>query len=105
VETNNFVFYACEELCARRVKLNIPAFMKGRSQLSEEEVIDSRRIAANRIHVERVIMRMKSFRLINMKMSITSLNKANRILNVIGALCNRGTRLLEMILMRIKFIT
>jgi hypothetical protein len=35
-----------EELSARRVKLNIPAFMKGRKQLSEEETIESRRIAA-----------------------------------------------------------
>jgi len=69
--------------------------MKGRSQKSEEEVIDSRRIAANRIHVERAIMRMKSFRLINMKMSITSLNKANRILNVIGALCNMRDSLIR----------
>ena len=41
-----------EALCSWRVKLNMPAFMKGRSQLSEEETIDLRKIAAERIHVE-----------------------------------------------------
>lgn len=38
-------FTTGEDLCGMRVKLNIPAFMQGRSQLSEEETIDSRRIA------------------------------------------------------------
>jgi hypothetical protein len=77
-----------EEMCSRMVKLNIPAFMKGRAQLSEQETIDSRRIAAERIHVERAIMRVKSYRLLNIKYGIKSLNKANQSLRVVSALCN-----------------
>ena len=77
-----------EELYARRVKLNIPAFMKGRSQLSEAEIIESRRIAAQRIHVERAIMRLKSYRILNTTLGIKTLKKGNQTLQVIGVLCN-----------------
>ena len=88
-------FTISEELCARRVKLNIPAFMKGRDQLSEQDVIDTRRIAANRIHVERAIMRMKSYRIINTKMVNKSLKSANKTLCVVAALCNLRDQLIK----------
>lgn len=84
-----------EELCSRRVKLNIPAFMKGRDQLSEEDTINTRRIAAERIHVERAIMRIKSYRLLNTKLGIKSLKNANRTLCVISALCNMKNALIK----------
>ncbi|XP_052784430.1 uncharacterized protein LOC128220189 [Mya arenaria] len=84
-----------EDLCSRRVKLNIPAFMKGRSQLSEQETIDSRRIAAERIHVERAIMRMKSFRLLNTKYSIKTLHNADKTVRVVAALCNMRDSLIR----------
>jgi hypothetical protein len=35
------------------VKVNIPPFMKGRSQLQPTELVETRRIASLRIHVER----------------------------------------------------
>jgi hypothetical protein len=88
-------FTIAEDLCARRVKLNIPAFLKGRTQLSEEETIDSRRIASDRIHVERAIMRVKSYRLLNTKQNIKSLKKANKTLKVIAALCNMRDSLIK----------
>ena len=77
-----------EDLCARRVKLNIPSFMKGRSQLSMKETIESRRIASVRIHVERAIARMKSYRLLNTTLHIRSLKKLDKIVRVVGCLCN-----------------
>ena len=43
------------------IELNIPPFMEGRSQLPAKEVQEGRRIASVRIHVERVIGRMKNF--------------------------------------------
>lgn len=88
-------FTISEDLCARRVKLNIPAFMKGRDQLSEYEVIDTRRIASNRIHVERAIMRMKSYRILNTKMSNKSLRKANKTLCTVAAICNLRDQLIK----------
>ena len=42
------------------VEQNIPAFLDGRDQLEEEEVIESQIIASVRIHAERCISRLKS---------------------------------------------
>ena len=42
-----------------KVKLNIPAFLAGRSQLTKAEVKESQSIASARIHVERAIQRIK----------------------------------------------
>ena len=41
------------------VTLNIPSFLAGKDQLSQEEVTESQTIAAVRIHVERAIQRIK----------------------------------------------
>jgi len=48
-------FTIADSVGAMRAKLHIPAFTKGKSQLSALEVEDTRRIANVRIHVERVI--------------------------------------------------
>ena len=48
-----------DELKPLNVSLNIPAFLKGRDQLSEKEVKESQGVAAIRIHVERQIQRIK----------------------------------------------
>ena len=45
------------------VGLNIPPFLGSRSQLDEEEVVETRRIASVRIHVERAMERIKNFRI------------------------------------------
>ncbi|CAN8008824.1 unnamed protein product, partial [Ixodes pacificus] len=43
---------------AQGISLNMPAFTKGKDQLTEEEVTRTRRIASVRIHVERAINRI-----------------------------------------------
>jgi hypothetical protein len=53
-----------EELRERGVELNIPPFMRGKSQLSPDEEKQTRRIAKFRIHVERVIRCIKTFRIL-----------------------------------------
>eukprot|EP00733_Pompholyxophrys_punicea_P002148 Pompholyxophrys_punicea_v1_NODE_1478_length_693_cov_2.564263.p1 type:complete len:114 gc:universal NODE_1478_length_693_cov_2.564263:204-545(+) len=45
--------------------LAIPAFLDGRSQLSNSEITEMRRIANLRIHVERAIGRLKRFRILH----------------------------------------
>ncbi|CAN8017492.1 unnamed protein product, partial [Ixodes persulcatus] len=40
------------------IGLNMPAFTRGKQQLTEEEVTKTRRIASVRIHVERAINRI-----------------------------------------------
>ena len=43
------------------VHLNIPPFLRGRTQLDDKEMVETRRIASLRIHVERAIERIKNF--------------------------------------------
>ena len=50
-----------EDLILRGVKLNIPPYLRGKSQLSEKELIITRRITSLTIHVERAIERIKNF--------------------------------------------
>ena len=41
-----------DELALQRVRLNIPPFLKGKSQLKKSELVEARRITSVRIHVE-----------------------------------------------------
>ena len=43
------------------VKLNIPPFLKGKTQLSEKEMVETRRIASVHIHVERAMEWIKNY--------------------------------------------
>ena len=44
------------------VTLNIPSFLAGKDQISQEEVMENKTIAAVQLHVERAIQRIKYFR-------------------------------------------
>ena len=44
------------------VTLNIPSFLAGKDQISQEEVMENKTIAAVQLHVERAIQRIKCFR-------------------------------------------
>ena len=70
------------------VKLIIPAFLKGRDQLSEEELILSQQIASERIHVERMIQRLKTYHVFDRVIPINMLGSLNQIIAVCGLLSN-----------------
>ena len=56
-------FTIADMLDARGVNLNIPP-MKTRDQFTQNELTTTRRIASLRIHVERAIGRIKSFKIL-----------------------------------------
>ena len=56
-------FTIADLLSARGVSLNMPP-MKTDKQLTEKELLETRRIASVRIHVERAIRRIKAFRIL-----------------------------------------
>ena len=78
-----------------RVKLNIPAFTKNKPQLSAEDVTTTRRIARVRIHVERVIRRLKVFKIISGTVPVSSLTLFDDILLVCSALVNLRSDLIR----------
>ncbi|XP_058608526.1 uncharacterized protein LOC131525172 [Onychostoma macrolepis] len=81
-------FLIREELLCRGGSLVIPAFTKGKNQLSHKEVIDSRKTANVRIHVERAIGRMKKFRILKTTWELRLVKSADNIVTIIAALVN-----------------
>ena len=73
---------------SKNVRVNTPTMLKGKSQLSSEEVIRDRRVAAKRIHVERVIGLAKTFRILNSDIHHSLRSLADKIIFVCFAICN-----------------
>ena len=71
-----------------KVTLNIPSFLSGRDQLTEDEVKESQTIASVRIHVERAIQRVKTFKQIRNEIPLTLHGTINQIWTVACLLCN-----------------
>jgi len=74
-------------LYSKKAKLNIPAFTHGK-QLTRREVTRTRRIASVRIHVERVIRRMKVFKILKDTVHISMAKKMSNVLTIVAALVN-----------------
>ena len=89
-------FNITEELGLHGATLEIPAFTKGKSQLSQREVETSRKLSNVRIYVERAIGRMKRFKILQNVFEISLLKTSDeheyatidKILVVCAALCN-----------------
>ena len=77
-----------EELATRGAVLRIPAFTRGKKQLSAKDVDRSRQIAHVRIHVERVIGQLKKFRILNSVIPISQVDLTDNIMIVISAIVN-----------------
>ena len=77
-----------EELEKYGVTLTVPHFTQGKLQMSAKEVQKSRKISNVRIHVERVIGRLKDFRIIQSIIPITQISLLDNVMAVIAALAN-----------------
>ena len=69
-------------------KLNIPPFLDGRQQLQPEDISTGRRIASLRIHVERVIGRVKNYSILKGVLPLSMSRIANQIVYVCAFLVN-----------------
>lgn len=88
-----------EELALQGAKLTIPAFTKGKKQLSQKDVELSRQIANVRIHVERVIGLLKNrYTILQSRLPITLIKRkgdtevatVDKLVTVCSALTNLG---------------
>jgi hypothetical protein len=73
---------------SRNVKENTPHMLKGKHQLGAAELVQDRRIASKRIHVERVIGLSKTFKILKKEFKSYRLGLANRIIFVCFMLSN-----------------
>ena len=77
-----------EDLAAYGAELAIPAFTKGKKQLPPAEADKTRRLGQVRIHVERMMERLKNFSIISGILPMAFLPHIDNIVLVIAALSN-----------------
>ena len=70
------------------IDLIIPDFLKGRDQLDISEVVNSQQIASERIHVERMIQRLKCYHIFDGVIPLTMIGSLNQMITVCGMLSN-----------------
>ena len=81
-------FNIAETLATHSAILKIPHFTKGKSQMSGKEVDNSRQISNVRIHVERVIGRIRKFLIVQSTIPILQVQLLDNVMSVIAALVN-----------------
>ena len=81
-------FDIAEDLALIGVKLNIPPFMKGKEQLSNSELVETRRIASLRFHVERAMEQLKNFHIFDRALPASFRDTANQVFFVCAVLTN-----------------
>ena len=80
--------FQIEDLLPLGVKLNIPPFLGGDSQMSAEDVTRTQQIARVRIHVERAINKIKNFRIWEGVLPLSLFGVVNQMWSVSAFLCN-----------------
>lgn len=88
-------FVLSDEMKAKRIRLNIPAFTLGRLRLHEKEVTPTRRIASLRIHVEKAINCIKAFGILKQSVPIHHRALVNEVVKVCAGLCNMKSPLIQ----------
>ena len=75
-------------LLSREVKLVSPPFTKGRTQFVKGKVEKTSNMARARIHIERVIGRIKDFRILSNRIPLNIADQLDDIFTVAGARVN-----------------
>ena len=70
------------------VGLVMPAFLNGREQFGEKEVVASQQISSERIHVERMIQRLKCYHIFDRTIPLNMMGSLNQIVTICGILSN-----------------
>ena len=84
-----------EELMLRRAELVKPPPAQGFDQATSMNVLTTKKVANLRIHVERAIQRLKTFRILSGTYPITMLSLLDDIINICAALCNLEAKLIN----------
>ena len=77
-----------EEMLVKQAELVLPPAAKGTTQMASADVRKTKTVANVRIHVERVIRRLKHFRILSQTVPISMLCHLNDILVVCAAITN-----------------
>ena len=88
-----------EELSALAVALKIPSLTKGKKQLSGDEIYTSdkyiRQLSSVRNHMERVIGRIKKFRLLQTTLPLSQVDLSDDIMIAVCGLVNMNNSVVQ----------
>ncbi|CAN7980211.1 unnamed protein product, partial [Ixodes pacificus] len=87
-------FLIQEDIGRVGARLVVPAYTRGKRQLSAQEVETARQMSKIRIHVERAIGRIKVFRILQDRLPITLLRHATNILLICSGITNLKRKLM-----------
>lgn len=77
-----------DDLTSLGVKLNVPPFLKGKKQLSPQEMIETRWIVSAIIHVERAMERIKNYHIFDKVLPRSLSDVTNQMFYVCAVLSN-----------------
>ncbi|XP_078491081.1 uncharacterized protein LOC144747146 [Ciona intestinalis] len=77
------------------VKVNIPTMLRGKHQLGPDDVVRDRRIASQRIHVERVIGLAKTYKIITVPLPYQLIPLGSKLVFICFMLCNFRTSIVS----------
>ena len=77
-----------DDLTPLGVRVNIPPFLRGKEQLEPNELVETRRIASLRIHVERAMERIKNFHVFDRTIPSSLTEVAEQMFFVCAVLTN-----------------
>ena len=81
-------FQLHEEFLMREASLIVPPGKRGSNQMTRDKVLSTKKVANSRIHVERVIRRLKCFRFLSRSVCISNLPHLDNILIICSAIVN-----------------
>jgi DDE superfamily endonuclease/Helix-turn-helix of DDE superfamily endonuclease len=78
-----------QDLFARNdVTVNIPTFFKKKNRLSGRQVLLDRKISSKRVHIERIIGMLKTFKILTSPLTSSEVRLSTHIISVCIMLCN-----------------
>ena len=80
---------------ARDIHVNIPSFFKKKNRMSGRQVLADRKISSKRVHIERIIGLMKTYKILNSPLPASEAKLASHIVTICGMLCNFRNRIVS----------
>ena len=80
---------------ARDIHVNIPTFFKKKNRMSGRQVLADRKISSKRVHIERIIGLMKTYKILNSPLPASEAKLASHIVTICAMLCNFRNRIVS----------
>ena len=94
--------FMIHDLIPKEISLNLPPFLSGKKCLSKEEAMFCKKIASQRIHVERAIERLRNYKILNL-ISANLRTFCNKLVQSCAALVNLQTPIISGVFDRYNF--